>query len=136
MFEQPYDALPIDWRSVAPWFCVVIGASLVLAGLALPWRTQPAFDTETLGINMSGGKLVFGAALALGAAAYGDRGAQNVVSFALLALAGVATAALSILELAEAASFGPGIEIGVGLWVGLAGSAVAMAGVIWRAVTR
>lgn len=136
MLDQPYDALPIDWRSVAPWFCVVMGASLVLVGLALPWRTQPAFDVETLGINMSGGKLVFGAAVALGAAAFGDRGAQNVLSFSLLAVTGVATTALSILELAETAGFGPGVEIGVGLWVGLAGSGMAMAGVIWRAVTR
>lgn len=136
MFEQPYDALPIDWRSVAPWFCTVIGASLVLAGLGLPWRTQPAFGLETLGIDMGGGKLLFGVALGLGAAAFGDRGAQSVISFGVMAVAAVATSALSILELAEAASFGPGIEIGVGLWVGLAGSAVAMAGVIWRAVTR
>lgn len=136
MFDRPYDALPIDWRSVAPWFCVVVGASLVLFGLALPWRTQPAFDVETLGINMNGGKVVFGAAIVLGAAAFGDRGTQNVASFSLLAVAGVATIALSILELAETAGFGPGVEIGIGLWVGLAGSGVAMAGVIWRAVTR
>ena len=132
----PSDALPIDWRSVAPWFVVVMGASLVLLGLALPWRTQPAFDVETLGIDMTGGKVVFGAAIALGAATYGDRGANNVVSFAMMAIAAVATMALSILELAETAGFGPGIEIGPGLWVGLAGSAIAMVGVIWRAVTR
>ena len=85
---------------------------------------------------MGGGKLLFGVALGLGAAAFGDRGAQSVISFGVMAVAAVATSALSILELAEAASFGPGIEIGVSLWVGLAGSAVAMAGVIWRAVTR
>lgn len=136
MFERPHDALPIDWRSVAPWFCIVMGASVVLVGLALPWRTQPAFGIETLGIDMTGGKVMFGVVVGLGAAAFGDRSAHNVASFAMLAVAAVATVALSILELAEAASFGPGVEIGAGLWVGLGGSVVAMGGVIWRAVTR
>lgn len=128
--------LPIDWRSVAPWFCTVVGASVVLLGLAMPWRVQPGFDSEQLGIDLGLGKLLFVAALTLGTSTFTDRSSRSVVSFVVMASAAVASLALTILGLAEVAGFGPGIDIGAGLWVSLTGSLVAIAGVLWRAVDR
>ena len=124
----------LDLRSVAPWFTTVVGATIALVGLMLPWSTQPAFDLERIGIQTGDGKVMFLVAVATGAAAISDRVRRHQVSFSCMALGAIACFALTLLELADVAGFGPGVEIGAGLWVTLAGSLVTVAGVIWRAV--
>lgn len=117
-----------------PWFVIIGGGILVALGAVLPWASVG--DLSVNGLDFDDGPIVLVLGIAIIGLAVAHMLTRQMWAFVLVILASLGALVTSIIDITDIDGSVPGVSVGIGLWLALAGSLVAGGGIVWSRLSE